>query len=65
MIIDCRLWKSVSHLTWGTYAPADSKQVLNALRATPIAPCNEEYGLYLSAWIQKAQINNPDGGEKA
>ena len=49
--------------------PADSKQVLNALRATPIAPVyNEEYGLYTSLpEFQKAQINNPmvDIGLKA
>ena len=41
--------------------PADSKQVLNALRATPIAPVyNNEYGLYTALpEFQKAQINNP------
>ena len=41
--------------------PADSKQVLNALRATPIAPVyNDEYGLYSALpEFQKAQINNP------
>lgn len=41
--------------------PADSKQVLSALRATPIAPVyNGEYGLYTALpEFQKAQINNP------
>ena len=41
--------------------PADSKQVLNALRATPIAPVyNNEYGLYTALpEFQKAQISNP------
>lgn len=41
--------------------PADSKQVLGALRATPIGPVfNDEYGLYASLPVfQKAQINNP------
>ena len=41
--------------------PADSKQVLGALRATPIAPVyNKEYGLYsVLPEFQKAQINNP------
>ena len=41
--------------------PADSKQVLDALRATPIAPVyNNEYGLYAALpEFQKAQINNP------
>ncbi|MEY8707244.1 TonB-dependent receptor [Bacteroides faecichinchillae] len=41
--------------------PADSKQVLGALRATPIAPVyNNEYGLYAALpEFQKAQINNP------
>ena len=41
--------------------PAYSKQVLNALRATPIAPVyNNEYGLYTALpEFQKAQINNP------
>lgn len=41
--------------------PADAKQVLNALRATPVAPVyNDEYGLYTSLpEFQKAQINNP------
>ena len=43
--------------------PADSKQVLNALRATPIAPVyNNEYGLYTALpEFQKAQIKQPDG----
>ena len=41
--------------------PADSKQVLGALRSTPIAPVyNDEYGLYSALPnFQKAQINNP------
>lgn len=41
--------------------PADSKQVLSALRAAPIAPVyNGEYGLYTALpEFQKAQINNP------
>ena len=41
--------------------PADSKQVLSALRAAPIAPVyNNEYGLYAALpEFQKAQINNP------
>ncbi len=41
--------------------PADSKQVLGALRAAPIAPVyNKEYGLYsVLPEFQKAQINNP------
>ena len=41
--------------------PADAKQVLTALRATPIAPVyNDEYGLYAALPVfQKAQINNP------
>ncbi len=41
--------------------PPDSKDVLNALRATPVAPVyNEEYQLYASLpSFQKAQINNP------
>ncbi|MDD3038334.1 TonB-dependent receptor [Bacteroides sp.] len=41
--------------------PADAKQVLGALRATPIAPVyNNEFGLYAALpEFQKAQINNP------
>lgn len=41
--------------------PADAKQVLGALRATPVAPVyNNEYGLYaVLPEFQKAQINNP------
>ncbi len=41
--------------------PADAKQVLNAIRATPVAPVfNEEYGLYTALPdFQKAQLNNP------
>ncbi len=41
--------------------PPDAKDVLNALRATPVAPVyNEEYQLYSSLpSFQKAQINNP------
>lgn len=41
--------------------PADAKQVLNAIRATPVAPVfNEEYGLYTALpEFQKAQLNNP------
>ncbi len=41
--------------------PPDSKQVLNALRATPVAPVyNHEYKLYTALpEFQKAQINNP------
>lgn len=41
--------------------PTDAKQVLGALRATPVAPVfNEEYGLYaVLPEFQKAQINNP------
>ena len=41
--------------------PPDAKQVLNALRATPVAPVyNSEYDLYTSLPVfQKAQINNP------
>lgn len=41
--------------------PADSKGVLEAIRATPVAPVyNEEYKLYTSLpEFQKAQINNP------
>lgn len=41
--------------------PADTKQVLDALRAAPIAPVyNEEYGLYTALPVfQKAQIYNP------
>lgn len=41
--------------------PADSKGVLDALRAAPVAPVyNEEYGLYTALpEFQKAQINNP------
>lgn len=41
--------------------PADAKQVLNALKAAPIAPVyNQEYGLYTTLPdFQKAQINNP------
>ncbi len=41
--------------------PTDEKQVLNAVRAAPVAPVyNEEYGLYsVLPPFQKAQINNP------
>lgn len=41
--------------------PADSKGVLGAIRATPVAPVmNEELGLYsVLPPFQKAQINNP------
>lgn len=41
--------------------PTDAKQVLSALRATPVAPIyNNEYGLYTALpEFQKAQINNP------
>lgn len=41
--------------------PADAKQVLNAIRATPVAPVfNQEYGLYTALpEFQKAQLNNP------
>lgn len=41
--------------------PPDAKQVLTALRATPVAPVyNQEYGLYAALpEFQKAQINNP------
>lgn len=41
--------------------PADAKQVLGAIRATPVAPVyNEEYQLYASLPVfQKAQIDNP------
>lgn len=41
--------------------PADSKGVLDAVRATPIAPVfNSEYDLYAALpEFQKAQINNP------
>ena len=41
--------------------PADAKQVLDAIRATPIAPIyNDEYQLYTALpEFQKAQINNP------
>ena len=41
--------------------PADAKDPLGALRATPIAPVyNQEYGLYASLPVfQKAQIDNP------
>ncbi len=41
--------------------PPDAKEVLNALRSTPVAPVyNEEYQLYASLpSFQKAQINNP------
>lgn len=41
--------------------PPDAKQVLNAIRSTPVAPVyNEEYGLYAALpEFQKAQINNP------
>ena len=41
--------------------PADSKQVLNALRSAPIAPVyNEEHRLYaVLPEFQKAQIDNP------
>lgn len=41
--------------------PADSKEVLSALRAAPIAPVyNDEYRLYAALpEFQKAQINNP------
>lgn len=41
--------------------PADSKEVLNALRAAPVSPVyNEEYQLYSALTdIQKAQMNSP------
>lgn len=41
--------------------PPDAKQVLGALRATPVAPVyNQEYGLYaVLPEFQKAQIDNP------
>ncbi len=41
--------------------PPDAKQVLNAVRATPVSPVfNDEYQLYYSLpSFQKAQINNP------
>ena len=41
--------------------PADAKQVLNAIRATPVAPVfNQEYELYTALpEFQKAQLNNP------
>ncbi len=49
--------------------PADSKEVLNAIRATPVAPVyNEEYHLYTALpEFQKGQMNNPmiDVEEKA
>ena len=41
--------------------PADAKQVLGAIRTTPVAPVyNTEYGLYTALpEFQKAQMNNP------
>ncbi|MEG1160657.1 TonB-dependent receptor [Bacteroides sp.] len=41
--------------------PTDAKEVLDAIRATPVAPIfNDEYGLYTALpEFQKAQINNP------
>ncbi|MEG0947917.1 MAG: TonB-dependent receptor [Bacteroidales bacterium] len=41
--------------------PTDAKEVLNAVRATPVAPVfNEEFGLYtVLPDFQKGQINNP------
>lgn len=41
--------------------PPDAKEVLGAIRATPVAPVyNDEYQLYASLpGIQKAQLNNP------
>ena len=41
--------------------PADAKQVLGAIRTTPVAPVyNAEYGLYTALpEFQKAQMNNP------
>ncbi|MCD8081675.1 MAG: TonB-dependent receptor [Bacteroides sp.] len=41
--------------------PTDAKEVLNAVRAAPVAPVyNEAYGLYsVLPPFQKAQINNP------
>lgn len=41
--------------------PTDAKQVLNAIRSTPVAPVyNEEYGLYtVLPDFQKGQIDNP------
>lgn len=41
--------------------PTDSKEVLNAIRSTPVSPVfNEEYQLYVALPdFQKGQINNP------
>lgn len=41
--------------------PTDAKEVLGALRTTPVAPVfNEEYGLYcVLPSFQKSQMNNP------
>lgn len=43
------------------FLPTDAKQVLAAIRTTPVAPVyNEEYGLYVALpEFQKAQMNNP------